>query len=90
MPAGGWNPLSQFRSGSGLMDFRIALRRTLKGALIGAAVFAAASVYRSLSMGASPLDHLGPVTVMTVIGGTVGGLVGPLLGGLANRRKSGG
>lgn len=50
------------------------------GAGLGAVLFGAVSVYRSLLAEGSLLDYLGPIGMMTVIGGTVGGLVGPLIG----------
>ncbi|MFP3948286.1 MAG: hypothetical protein ACLFWG_06110 [Longimicrobiales bacterium] len=56
------------------------IRRSLIGAGVGAAVFGAVSVYRSLLAEGSLLDYLGPIGMMTVIGGTVGGLIGPLVG----------
>ncbi len=63
------------------------LRWTLASALIWGAGFAAASVSGALMSGLNPLEHLGPIGVLTVIGITVGGLVGPLARGLAERRK---
>jgi hypothetical protein len=63
------------------------LRWTLASALIWGAAFAATSVAGALISDVNPLDHLGPIGVLTVIGITVGGLVGPLARGLAERRK---
>ena len=63
------------------------LRWTLASALIWGAAFAATSVVGALISGVNPLDHLGPIGVLTVIGITVGGLVGPLARGLAERRR---
>ena len=56
------------------------IRRSLIGAGVGAAVFGAASLYRSLLAEGNLLDYLGPIGMMMVIGATVGGLVGPLVG----------
>ena len=56
------------------------IRRSLIGAGVGALVFGAVSIYRSLLSEGSLLDYVGPIGMMTVIGGTVGGLVGPLVG----------
>ena len=63
------------------------LRWTLARALIWGAAFAATSVVGALISDVNPLDHLGPIGVLTVIGITVGGLVGPLARGLAERRR---
>ncbi len=63
------------------------LRWTLASALVWGAAFAATSVAGALISDVNPLDHLGPIGVLTVIGITVGGLVGPLARGLAGRRK---
>ena len=63
------------------------LRWTLASALIWGAGFAAASVSGALISDVNPLEHLGPIGVLTVIGVTVGGLVGPLARGLAERRR---
>ena len=65
------------------------LRWTLASALIWGAGFAATSVSGALISQVNPLDHLGPIGVLTVVGITVGGLVGPLARGLAERRKQG-
>ena len=65
------------------------LRWTLASALIWGAAFAATSVVGALISDVNPLDHLGPIGVLTVVGITVGGLVGPLARGLAARRKQG-
>lgn len=63
------------------------LKWTLASALIWGAGFAATSVSGALISDVNPLDHLGPIGVLTVIGITVGGLVGPLARGLAERRR---
>ena len=63
------------------------LKWTLASAFIWGAGFAATSVSGALISDVSPLDHLGPIGVLTVIGITVGGLVGPLARGLAERRR---
>ena len=63
------------------------LRWTLASALIWGAAFAATSVVGALISDVNPLDHLGPIGVLTVIGITVGGLVGPLARGRAERRR---
>ncbi len=63
------------------------LRWTLASALIWGAGFALTSVAGALISNVNPLDHFGPIGVLTVIGITVGGLVGPLARGLAGRRK---
>ena len=64
------------------------LKWTLGSALVWGALFLAASVYRALASGTSPLDHLTPIGVIGVIGFTVGGLVGPLARGLAYRYRA--
>ena len=63
------------------------LRWTLASAFIWGASFAATSVSGAFISDVNPLDHLGPIGVLTVIGITVGALVGPLARGLAERRK---
>ena len=63
------------------------LRWTLASALVWGAGFAATSVSGALISHVNPLEHLGPIGVLTVIGVTVGGLVGPLAKGLAERRR---
>ena len=63
------------------------LRWTLASALIWGAGFAAASVSGALISDLNPLEHLGPIGVLTLLGFTVGGLVGPLARGLAERRR---
>ena len=63
------------------------LRWTLASALIWGAACAATAVVGALISDVNPLDHLGPIGVLTVIGITVGGLVGPLARGLAERRR---
>ena len=63
------------------------LRWTLASALVWGAGFAATSVSGALISQVNPLEHLGPIGVLTVIGVTVGGLVGPLAKGLAERRR---
>lgn len=63
------------------------LRWTLASALIWGVGFAAASVTGALISDVSPLEHPGPIGVLTVIGITVGGLVGPLARGLGERRR---
>ena len=60
---------------------------TLMSAFIWGAAFALTSVTGALISDVNPLDHLGPIGVLTVIGVTVGGLVGPLARGLAERRR---
>ena len=65
------------------------LRWTLIGAALGAGLFGALSIYRSLASGGPAVQHLNPIAVMTVIGGTVGGLVGPMLGALVSRFRKG-
>ena len=66
---------------------RSLLKWTLGSALVGGALFVGVSVSRALAAGASPLDHLGPVGALGVIGFTVGGLVGPLVRGIASRSR---
>jgi hypothetical protein len=68
------------------LDTRSLLQWTLASALIWGAAFAATSVFGALISDENPLDHLGPIGVLSVIGFTVGGLVGPLARGLAARR----
>ncbi len=60
---------------------------TLGSALVGGALFVGVSVSRALVAGASPLEHLGPVGALGVVGFTVGGLVGPLVRGIASRSR---
>lgn len=66
---------------------RDSVRRSGIGAAVGAAVFGGVSVYRSLLAEGAFVDYLGPVGMMTVIGGTVGGLVGPLIAQAWGRRR---
>ncbi|MBI4520159.1 MAG: hypothetical protein HY701_04940 [Gemmatimonadetes bacterium] len=61
------------------------LKPTIIGLLVGAGLFALASLYRSATAGAGLFAHLQPVAFMTVIGGTVGGLAGPLVGAIVQR-----
>jgi hypothetical protein len=63
------------------------MRWTVGSALVSGGAFLGASVAGALIAGVSPLEHLGPVGALTVIGVTVGGLVGPLARGLAERRS---
>lgn len=63
------------------------VRWTLASALLWGAAFTATSVSGALISAVSPLDHLGPIGVLGLIGFTVGGLVGPLARGLVLRRR---
>ena len=63
------------------------LRWTLASAVIWGGAFAATSVFGALISEVNPLDHLGPIGVLSVLGFTVGGLIGPLARGLAMRRQ---
>lgn len=63
------------------------LKWTLGSAVVGGALFVAVSVWRALASGASPVEHLGPVGALGVIGFTVGGLMGPLVRGIALRSR---
>ena len=66
------------------------LRWTLGSALVGGTLFFGISVFRVLASRASPLEHIGPMGAIGVIGFTVGGLVGPLAHGLSSRFRGGG
>ena len=66
---------------------RSLLRWTAGSAFAWGAAFAATSVFGALISDVNPLEHLGPIGVLSVIGFTVGGLVGPLARGLAARRE---
>ena len=66
---------------------RSLLKWTLGSTLVGGALFVGVSVSRALAAGANPVEHLGPVGALGVIGFTVGGLVGPLVRGLASRSR---
>ncbi len=68
-------------------ETRSLVRWTVWSAVGWGAVFLATSVAGTLIAGLNPLEHLGPVGVLTVIGVTVGGLVGPLARGLVARRR---
>jgi len=63
------------------------LKWSLGSALVGGALFVGASVSGALAAGASPVEQLGPVGALGVIGFTVGGLVGPLVRGIASRSR---
>ena len=63
------------------------LKWTLGSALAWGMLFVGVSVSRALASGASPVDHIGPVGALGVIGFTVGGLVGPLARGIASRSR---
>lgn len=63
------------------------MRRTLIGALVGGALFFAASLYQSLRAGGDPLRFAAPTAAMVVIGATVGALLGPLLGRIGRRGR---
>lgn len=64
------------------------LRWTIIGVAWGGGLFAALSIYQSLAGGGPFLQHLNPIAVMTVIGGTVGGLIGPMIGAIVARRRN--
>ncbi len=49
--------------------------------------FVGVSVFRALASGANPIEHIGPIGVLGVIGFTVGGLVGPMARGIASRSR---
>ena len=66
---------------------RSLLRWTLTSALIWGTAFAATSVFGAVISDVNPLEHLGPIGVLSVIGFTVGGLVGPLARGLTASRR---
>ena len=68
-------------------ETRSLLRWTAWSAIGWAGAFLASSVVGALIAGLNPLEHLGPVGVLTVIGLTVGGLVGPLARGIVMRRR---
>ena len=68
-------------------ETRSLVRWTVWSAVGWGAAFLASSVVGALIAGLNPLEHLGPVGVLTVIGLTVGGLVGPLARGIAARRR---
>lgn len=56
------------------------LRRTLRGAVVGAVLFGGGALYRSLASGGELMRFLGPTLFMVALGATVGGLAGPLVG----------
>ncbi len=58
----------------------VVLRRSLRGLVLGAAIFTALGVILNREIGAPLFSNLGPVGVFALIGGTIGGLVGPLFG----------
>ncbi|HUP52910.1 MAG TPA: hypothetical protein VM198_10565 [Longimicrobiales bacterium] len=66
---------------------RSLVRWTVGSAALWGAAFLAAAVAGALVAGVNPLEHLGPVGALTVIGLTVGALVGPLARGLARGRS---
>lgn len=68
---------------------RSTLRDTLKGALLGLAVFGTIALVQALRSGAPFPQVLQPIGVVAVIGLTVGALAGPLLGQALRRRRSG-
>ncbi len=68
-------------------ETRSVLRWTATSALIWGGAFAAMSLFGALISGVNPLEHLGPIGVLSVVGFTVGGLVGPLARGLAMHRR---
>lgn len=68
-------------------DDRALIRWTLGAALVVGGLFLAAAAFRASAAGVSPIDHLGPVAAMGVIGFTIGGLLGPLLMGIAGRAR---
>ena len=56
------------------------VRWTANGALVGGGAFTVVTVFRSVTVEGTFLDHLNPILLFALIGGTVGGLVGPLVG----------
>ena len=68
---------------------RSTLRDTLKGALVGLAVFGTIALAQALRSGAPFPQVLQPIGVVAVIGLTVGALAGPLLGQALRRRRGG-
>ena len=68
-------------------ETRSLVRWTLVSAGIWGGAFAATSVFGALIVQVDPLEQLGPIGVISVIGLTVGGLVGPLVRGLVMRRR---
>lgn len=68
---------------------RSTLRDTLKGALVGLAVFGTIAFVQALRSGAPFPQVLQPIGVVAVIGLTVGALAGPLLGQALRRRRGG-
>jgi hypothetical protein len=66
---------------------RILIRRSIRGATIGGALFGAVALLQALRAAAPFPRVLGPIGVFTLIGLTVGGLVGPLLAQARERRR---
>lgn len=66
----------------------MSLKPTVIGAVAGAALFAAAGLYQSVSLGGGVFAHVEPVAFIAVIGGTVGGLAGPLVAAAVRHRRA--
>jgi hypothetical protein len=60
---------------------------TVRGLLIGAAVFAAVSAVQATRAGVSLVSVIQPILVFSLIGLTVGGLAGPMVGRALRRGR---
>jgi len=65
------------------------IRRTLRGAVIGALLFGGIALFQALRTGAPFPRVLQPILVLAVIGLTVGALAGPLVSQAIARLRSG-
>jgi hypothetical protein len=68
---------------------RDTVRDTLRGVVIGGALFGGVAALQALRAGVSLASVIQPILVFALIGLTVGGLAGPLLGRAARRRERG-
>jgi uncharacterized membrane protein YedE/YeeE len=68
-------------------DSRQIVRDTVRGVVIGGALFGGLAALQALRAGVSLGSVIQPILVFALIGLTVGGLAGPLLGRAARRRR---
>ncbi|WP_420634137.1 hypothetical protein [Candidatus Palauibacter sp.] len=59
--------------------FRLVIRLTWIGFVVGASVFAVLGMWMNTQIGSPMFSNPGPVGILALIGGTTSGLVSPLL-----------
>ena len=65
----------------------ITVRDTVRGLVIGAALFGGVAAVQALRAGVALAKVIQPILVFALIGLTVGGLAGPLVGRAARRGR---